>query len=148
MTQAVKDDAGKLRYDLIPPFALKELARVFSYGAEKYGERNWEAGLDWEAFAPLKGTSGAGGQEDADEETGISHLAHAAWNCLALLEFARTHPEETTDRFSCFKGKFDGLDASPGPFILAGFRPPRPLPARTLFAHALRACAASAVLAG
>jgi len=31
--------------------------------------------------------------EDADPETSLNHLAHAAWNCLALLEFARTHPE-------------------------------------------------------
>lgn len=93
--EAVKADAGKLRYDLIPPFALEELARVFSYGAEKYGARNWEAGLDWgRLFAAAQRhlwSWWAG--EDADEETGISHLAHAAWNCLALLEFARTHPE-------------------------------------------------------
>ena len=95
MTQAVKDDAGKLRYDLIPPFALKELARVFSYGAEKYGGRNWEEGLDWSRLfaAAQRHLWSWWAGEDADEETGISHLAQAAWNCLALLEFARTHPE-------------------------------------------------------
>lgn len=95
MAQAVKDDGGKLRYDLIPPFALEELARVFSYGAEKYGARNWEAGLDWSrlfAAAQRHLWSWFAG-EDQDKETSLSHLAHAAWNCLALLEFARTHPE-------------------------------------------------------
>lgn len=93
--EAAKDDAGKLRYDLIPPFALEELVRVFSYGAEKYGARNWEVGLDWGRLfgAAQRHLWSWWAGEDADEETGISHLAHAAWNCLALLEFARTHPE-------------------------------------------------------
>jgi hypothetical protein len=31
--------------------------------------------------------------EDVDPEDGLSHLAHAAWNCLALLEYTWTHPE-------------------------------------------------------
>ena len=93
--EAIKDDGGKLRYDLIPPFALEELARVFSYGAEKYGARNWEAGLDWSRLfaAAQRHLWSWWAGEDEDEETSISHLAHAAWNCLALLEFARTHPE-------------------------------------------------------
>ena len=92
---AVKDDAGKLRYDLIPPFALEELVRVFSYGAAKYGERNWEAGLKWSRLfaAAQRHLWSWWAGEDADPETSLSHLAHAAWNCLALLEFARTHPE-------------------------------------------------------
>lgn len=31
--------------------------------------------------------------EDTDPESGLSHAAHAAWGCFALLEYARTHPE-------------------------------------------------------
>lgn len=32
---------GKLRYDLLEPFALQELVRVFTKGAEKYEDNNW-----------------------------------------------------------------------------------------------------------
>ena len=93
--EAEKDDAGKLRYDLMPPFALNELVRVFSCGAEKYGERNWEAGLDWSRLyaAAQRHLWSWWAGEDADPETSLNHQAHAAWYCLALLEFARTHPE-------------------------------------------------------
>jgi len=33
------------------------------------------------------------GGEDFDGESGLYHLAHAAWNILSLLEYYRTHPE-------------------------------------------------------
>jgi hypothetical protein len=47
-------DAGKLRYDLLPPDALEELVRVYTVGAEKYAERNWEKGMAWcRAFGSL-----------------------------------------------------------------------------------------------
>ena len=36
---------GKSRYDLITPFALEQLAKVLTKGAEKYAERNWELGM-------------------------------------------------------------------------------------------------------
>jgi hypothetical protein len=37
MDEAIKYDQGKLRYDLIPPEALEELAAVYTMGAAKYG---------------------------------------------------------------------------------------------------------------
>ena len=45
--QAIKHDAGKPRYDLIPPEALDGLARLYALGAEKYKDRNWEKGMAW-----------------------------------------------------------------------------------------------------
>ena len=38
---------GKLRFDLIPPDVLRELAKVLTRGARKYAERNWERGMKW-----------------------------------------------------------------------------------------------------
>lgn len=43
----VKLDAGKPRYDLIPPEAMIAVADLFRIGAEKYGDRNWENGMSW-----------------------------------------------------------------------------------------------------
>ena len=43
--EGLKHDQGKLRFDLIPPEALIELAKVLTYGASKYNDRNWEFGM-------------------------------------------------------------------------------------------------------
>jgi hypothetical protein len=45
-TGAVRDIAeGKVRPDLISPFATERLAEWLRLGAEKYAERNWEKGI-------------------------------------------------------------------------------------------------------
>lgn len=88
-------DHGKLRFDLLPAEWGFALAEIMTRGAEKYDARNWEKGMSWSrAYAPIqrhlhKYWSG----QDFDEESGLPHLAHAAWGCLALLTFMRTHPE-------------------------------------------------------
>ena len=93
--QGVKHDAGKERFDLIPPWPLLELAKIYTVGAAKYGDRNWEKGITWgRVFAAImrhlwQWLCG----EDNDPEDGLSHLAHAAWGCLTLMEYSRTHPE-------------------------------------------------------
>lgn len=82
-------DEGKTRYDLIPPEWEQALAEVLTAGAAKYAERNWERGMAWSKcvgcvrrhiFKWLRG-------EQYDDETGCHHLAHAAWNLLALMSY-------------------------------------------------------------
>ena len=82
---------GKLRYDLLPADALEELVKVYTKGAAKYAPRNWEKGMDWsKCFASLlrHAFSWAKG-EDLDPETGCAHMAHVAWNALALVAYAK-----------------------------------------------------------
>lgn len=81
-----KDDAAKPRHDLIPPELPDAVARVLTFGAGKYGERNWEQGMAWgRPFAALMRHMWAWWRgEDKDPETGMSHLWHAAC-CLAFL---------------------------------------------------------------
>ena len=88
-------DAGKLRFDLIPPEWESALAAVLTKGAEKYADRNWEKGLSWSRrYASARRHLNAFWRgEDNDPETGLPHLAQAAWNCLALLTFMKTHPD-------------------------------------------------------
>jgi hypothetical protein len=85
----LRHDSGKLRVDLIPPEWITELAEVFTAGAKKYADRNWELGMPWSkvwgpllrhAFKWLRG-------EERDPETGCLHLAMAAWNALALMTY-------------------------------------------------------------
>lgn len=87
-----KLDAGKPRMGLVlGKFgnALKAVAEVGTYGAKKYSDNGWldvpqsqerytDAGLRHE-FAYLAG-------EECDSDTNLLHLAHRAWNSLAVLE--------------------------------------------------------------
>lgn len=89
---ALKYDAGKPRYDLIPAYALLELAKVYEFGVRKYSDRNWEKGLNFgQVFRSIMSHSWAFWRgEEFDEESRLHHMAHAAWNCLALLEYCCT----------------------------------------------------------
>lgn len=82
-------NTGKVRFDLVPPDALKELAAIYTKGAEKYAARNWEKGLDWsECYGSLQRHANAWAEgEDRDQESGQPHMAHVAWNAMALLTF-------------------------------------------------------------
>lgn len=81
---AVRDiQKGKGRMDLLPPWAIEELSKVFEAGAEKYEARNWERGIPVSRFIDsglrhaLKFLRG-----DVDEP----HLAQACWNFMCCLD--------------------------------------------------------------
>jgi hypothetical protein len=80
---------GKNRVGLIPPEWLWALGDVLTRGSWKYAARNWELGLSYAETLDcllrhvVKWTAG----ERYDQESGCHHLAHAAWNCLALMTF-------------------------------------------------------------
>lgn len=103
---------GKLRYDLLEPFAMEQLAKVFTKGAEKYEPNNWLKGMEWsKCLASLKRHVAAFEKgEDFDKETGCFHLAHAAWNALALVSYAKHYPQGD-DRLNVTRPKLRiGLD--------------------------------------
>jgi hypothetical protein len=83
------------RYSLIPVEAMDMMARLYGFGAEKYEAHNWRKGYEWSksfdslfrhATAALRG-------EDIDPETGLPHLAGAAFHCFTLMVFMQEHPE-------------------------------------------------------
>ena len=94
-----KDDSEKLRYDLVPPFALSEVVRVFNYGARKYEARNWERGILWmRLFAAIMRHAWAWASgETNDTETDINHMAHVACSALMLIEY--TNPKMSKENF-------------------------------------------------
>lgn len=83
------------RYDLLPVEPLRQIALVFGYGAEKYDDNNWRKGYPWSwSYAAMQrhlNQFWAG--ENEDKESHLPHLAHAAFHCLALLEYMTQHPE-------------------------------------------------------
>lgn len=93
-TQGVKYDSDKLQYTLIPPLALKEVARNLTIGLKKYPERNnWkkvpnaqERYLD--ALYRHLEAHRAGELFDPDSSVpNMYHLAAVAVNAMFLLEF-------------------------------------------------------------
>jgi hypothetical protein len=85
-----KLDARKNRYDLISADALDELARVYSIGAAKYTDRQWEQGIQFgRVFAAMMRHSWKWMRgEELDQEDGQRHLASVAWCALALLHYS------------------------------------------------------------
>jgi len=90
-----KGDAGKLRFDLIPPRSLQDLAHVYTIGAKKYADRNWEKGIAFgRIFGAMQRHAWAWWDgEELDQEDGQHHLAAVAWCAFTLLEYLRTHRE-------------------------------------------------------
>lgn len=90
-----KNDDGKTRYDLIPTGPLEQLARVYTIGANKYGENDWRKGLKWSrVFAAMMRHAWAFWRgERFDSENYQHHLAAVAWCAFALMDHEETHPE-------------------------------------------------------
>ncbi len=87
-----KDDMGKVRVDLLPAGALIEVGKVLTFGANKYGENNWQgvsrlrylAALLRHVFAGMRG-------EVFDSDSGLRHTAHAACCILFMLSHEVGH---------------------------------------------------------
>jgi hypothetical protein len=90
LMEGTKHDEGKLRWDLVPWEAIEEVVRVYTHGADKYGDNNWMGLEDAENryFAALMRHLVAWRNgEHIDPDSGLKHLAQVAWNALALLWF-------------------------------------------------------------
>jgi hypothetical protein len=88
-------DEGKPQLQWIPFEPLAEVARVFEFGAGKYGNHNYKSGMIWSKLvgSVLRHVFKWMNGEDKDDESGCSHLAHACCCCMMLLYYERYHPE-------------------------------------------------------
>ena len=82
-----KYDGGKLRYSLLPKGTITEVLKVLEFGAKKYAPDNWmkvdNAQIRYYDAALRHITAWHEGEE-FDQETGVSHIAHALC-CLHFL---------------------------------------------------------------
>lgn len=94
-TGGVKADGGKPRYDLLSEYALQEIAKVLSHGAEKYAPHNWRKGIEFNRLvrAAMGHILAFNRGEDIDPESNLLHLAEACCNLMFLLELSQTHPD-------------------------------------------------------
>jgi len=80
---------GKGRFDLISPFALERIARIYEKGSIKYEDRNWEKG------SPFSRTIDSAFRHIVQYMMGMKdedHLAQAAWNLFAVMHLEETKP--------------------------------------------------------
>lgn len=92
---AVKNDALKPRMSLIPQLAKYDVAKVMTFGEEKYEAYNWMNGFKWTLLqdAVDRHMTAFLCGEDNDPESGLPHLAHLAASCMMALENCYLHPE-------------------------------------------------------
>jgi hypothetical protein len=109
-----KYDEGKPMMSLLDPGALREIAKVMTYGAKKYSRLNWRKGMDWSrcADAALRHIFSWIDGEDKDPETGFSHLAHAAC-CLIFLIFYQLYNVGKDDRFRTAMADLESREVRP-----------------------------------
>ena len=83
----VKNDAGKVLVELVPPEGIWGVARVFTLGAKKYAPRNWEKGMSrmrliGSSFRHLMAMTF--GQKN-DPETKMPHSWHLGCNAMMYI---------------------------------------------------------------
>lgn len=102
--EGVKLDEGKVRMDLLPWDALEEVAKVLTFGANKYDDRNWEKGIDYSRLfaAAHRHLAAWHLRRGVDPESGLNHLAHAACDILMLLAFELRGMRQFDDRPELF----------------------------------------------
>lgn len=83
----IKHDGNKVRMDLLPWRGLWAVGEVMTSGAKKYGERNWEQGIEnWRLVAAaLRHITKHVCGYATDPQTGHLHLAHAAASLLMAM---------------------------------------------------------------
>lgn len=96
--QGKKDTKGKVRMELLPMEALRSVAEILTFGAEKYGANNWQNiddgyNLFWGALLRHKTLKDMG--EEFDKESGKPHDAHIACNALFMLYYSLHKHKET-----------------------------------------------------
>ena len=94
--KGMKFDSGKLDYTLVPWDGLEEIVKVLEFGAKKYARDNWrKVESQRYAAAAFRHLVAYNKGEQADDETGLSHLAHAGCCLLFLLSLEKTDGSNT-----------------------------------------------------
>lgn len=98
MTTGMKFDCDKVRMDLLDVSAINQLAAVLTFGSKKYAAHNWRGGISTSRLlaALLRHVFNYLGGQDNDEESGLSHIAHAMCCCMFILGLQ--HRPELDDR--------------------------------------------------
>ena len=96
----LKYDNDKPRMDLLDFDALEGLAKVLTFGANKYAAHNWRKGISYSRLtaAMLRHLGALQRGEDVDPESGLPHIDHLGCCWMFLSNMTKTRPD-LDDRF-------------------------------------------------
>jgi hypothetical protein len=99
VSEGKKFDGGKTRHELLDDDAIEGLARVLTFGAQKYAADNWRKGIEWRRLigAARRHLAAFSRGEDLDPESGLPHLDHLAC-CVMFLSAYQKQGGGTDDR--------------------------------------------------
>lgn len=83
MRRDVQD--GKPRYDLIPVMPHRRLAELYTRGAEKYGDHNWELANSPDEVERFRGSAERHFMQWKAREDDEDHAIACVWNIFAAL---------------------------------------------------------------
>ena len=110
-----KFDGGKSRYDLIPAECTAELAKILTFGAQKYDANNWQRLEDSESryyAALMRHLEAHRMGEVRDPESGELHLSHVYTNACFLLWLEIQKQKKNVDKSEMDISSRDMLDFS------------------------------------
>jgi len=87
-------DENKPRYSLVPPRVLKRVVMIFTLGAIKYGDHNYQKGMPYSRYLD---SAGRHIEQFRDGEEDEDHLAQACWNLMAIMFHQEYGPEGLDD---------------------------------------------------
>jgi len=93
----LKYDQDKPMYNLIPAIAIDELAKVLTFGANKYAPNSWQNvsdGLERYRAALLRHAFAIQSGELYDQESGMPHSAHAMCCAAFIVELEKAKLSE------------------------------------------------------
>jgi len=94
-TGAVRSsDADNVAYHLISPVGLRRIAETYAEGSKKYGDYNWEKGFN---VGETLNHTVRHIYMFLDGDKSEDHLAHAAWNLIAVMHFQERMPHLLQD---------------------------------------------------
>lgn len=105
---AINTKPGGLKFDgdkpvmaLVPPRALEEEGKVWTFGAKKYSYWNWTKGIHYVRIlsAILRHTMALMAGQDVDPESGLHHAAHIRCCAGMLIEFHYANRTDLDDRY-------------------------------------------------
>lgn len=98
--QAVKHDADKAPWDLLPHEAVNGMLQVLAFGRQKYDAHNWRKGMAWSRFiaAAYRHLTAFLAGDDIDDESGLPHIDHLMC-CVAFLSTYQKQQLGDDDRY-------------------------------------------------
>lgn len=89
MSKGSRFNEGKLRWSLVHFKSLEPFVRVLEFGATKYGDYNWQKGLNKKEIleSMMRHLTALFDGEKYDKESGLHHIGHIICNGMFYIFF-------------------------------------------------------------